>query len=91
MGQTKNSLKERFKSHFYQISHDPKKTEVSRHFNRKDHSQLKDVQIHILEFIHSNTERAETKDKRLHREFDWIHRMRSQIPKGLNSIDTTTY
>ena len=91
VGQTKNSLKERFKSHFYQIAHDPKKTEVSRHFNQKNHSRLDDVQIHILEFVHSNIERADTKEKRLHREFDWIHRMRSQIPKGLNSIDSTTY
>ena len=91
VGQTKNSLKERFKSHFYQIAYDPKKTEVSRHFNQKNHSRLDDVQIHILEFVHSNIERADTKEKRLHREFDWIHRMRSQIPKGLNSIDSTTY
>ena len=88
VGQTKNSLKERFKSHFYQITHDPEKTEVSRHFNRGNHDKLKDVKIHILEFIHSNTERVETKDTRLNREFDWIHRMRCQIPKGLNAIDS---
>ena len=87
-GQNKNSLKERFKSHFYQIKNDYRKTEVSRHFNREDHGGLEDVKIHILEFIHSKTERDVTKDSRLHREFDWIHRMRSQIPKGLNSIDS---
>ena len=88
MGQTKNSLKE---SHFYQIAHDPKKIEVARHFNRADHDKLKDVQIHILEFIHSNTERAETKETRLQQEFAWIHRMHSQIPEELNSIDSFNY
>ena len=77
VGQTKNSLKERFKSHFYQIAHDPNKTEVARHFNWADHDKLKDVQIHILEFIHSNTDRSKTKETRLQWEFDWIHRMRS--------------
>ena len=88
VGQTKNSLKERFKSHFYQISHDPKKTEVSRHFNRADHDKLENVKIHVLDFMYGNIERRDTKEKRLQREFDWIHRMRSQIPKGLNSIDS---
>ena len=88
VGQTKNSLKERFKSHFYQIAHDREKTEVSRHFNQVTHEKLKDVEIHILEFVHASTERDNTKDKRTQLEFDWIHRMRSQIPKGLNSIDS---
>ena len=88
VGQTKNGLKEWFKSHFYQITHDPEKNEVSRHFNRGNHEKLKDVKIHILEFIHSNPERAETKDTQLNCEFDWIHRMRCQIAKGLNSIDS---
>ena len=88
VGQTKNSLKERFKSHFYQIAHDREKTEVSRHFNQGTHEKLKDVEIHILEFVHASTEHDNTKDKRTQLEFDWIHRMRSQIPKGLNSIDS---
>ena len=88
VGQTKNNLKERFKSHFYQIVHDHEKTEVSRHFNSGNHEQLKDVKIHILEFVHASTDRENTKDVRARLEFDWIHRMRTQIPKGLNSIDS---
>ena len=36
VGQTKNSLKQRFQGHFYQIVHDAEKTEVSRHFNGMD-------------------------------------------------------
>ena len=88
VGQTKNSLKERFKSHFYQIVHDREKTEVSRHFNQGTHEALKDVEIHVLDFVRASTYRTDTKDKRAQLEFDWIHRMRSQIPKGLNSIDS---
>ena len=40
VGQTKNSLKQRFQGHFYQIAHDVEKTEVSRHFKGNGHQGI---------------------------------------------------
>ena len=88
VGQTKNSLKQRFQSHFYYIAHDAEKTEVSRHFNRDGHKGLDDVSIRVLEFIHHGPQSEGAVDTRLSKEFDWIHRIRSQIPLGMNAIDS---
>ena len=89
VGQTKNSLKQRFQCHFYQEVHDVEKTELSRHFNRNGHQGLTDVEIHVLDFIHLSTNKDATIDIRLGREFDWIHRLHCIIPKGFNSLDGT--
>ena len=87
VGQTKNSLKQRFQGHFYQIAHDAEKIEVSRHFNGNGHQSIKDVGIHILDFVHQTIIKSSTTNIRLGLEFDWIHRLHCLIPKGLNSLD----
>ena len=89
VGQTKNSLKQRFQGHFYQVVHDVEKTEVYRHFNRNGHRGLEDVEIHEVNFIHLNITKKTTQEIRLGCEFDWIHRLHCLIPKGLNSLDGT--
>ena len=88
VGQTKNSLKERFQAHFYLIRHKKTDHEVARHFNTGSHRGIDDVQIHILTLINNDVKKEETKGIRLRTEFDWIHRLRTQIPLGLNTIDT---
>ena len=88
VGQTKNSVKKRFQAHFYQIAHEPQKTEVSRHFNQRDHHKLADVEISVLSFVHQGPDSEAALQMRLRLEFDWIHKLRSQIPLGLNSIDS---
>ena len=87
VGQTKNSLKQRFQGHFYLKAHDAEKTEVSRHFNGNGHQGIKDVGIHILDFVHQNITKSSTIDIILGLKFDWIHRLHCLIPKGLNSLE----
>ena len=84
---TKNSLKQRFQGQFYQIAHDAENTEVSRHFNGNGHHGIKDVGMHILDFVHQTITKSSTIDIRLGLKFDWIHRLHYLIPKGLNSLD----
>ena len=88
VGQTKNSLRQRFVSHFYLIGHKKNEHEVPRHFNAHDHRVIDDVEIHVLEFIKSDTQRPETKGIRLKSEYSWIQRLRTQIPLGKNTIDS---
>ena len=87
VGQTMNTVKKRFQGHFYLMKHKKEDHEVSRHFNQPDHKGLDDVEIHILWFINHDAKKDETKNIRLRYEFDWIHRLRTQIPLGLNTID----
>ena len=87
VGRTKNSLKQRFQGHFYQIAHDAEKTEVSRHFNRNGHHGMGDVEIHILDFVQQATAKSSTTDISMGLECDWIHRLHCLILKGLNSLD----
>ena len=88
VGQTMNTVKKRFQSHFYLIKHKKDDHEISRHFNQHDHHLLDDVKIHILWFINHDAKKDYTKNLRLKYEFDWIHSLRTQIPLGLNTIDT---
>ena len=83
-----NTLKKRFQGHFYLIKHQKVEHEVPRHFNSPKHRGLHDVEIHVLQFINYDTKKDGTKSHRLKTEFDWIHRLRTQIPLGLNTIDT---
>ena len=88
VGQTKNSVRQRFVSHFYLIGHKKTEHEVSRHFNSHDHRGIHDVEIHVLEFIKSDVQKPETRSYRLRSEYSWIQRLRTQIPLGMNTIDT---
>jgi len=88
VGQTKNTIKERFKSHFYSISHPDKvDTSVSRHFSVPDHQGLDNVLIYVLEYIKSPQNSKASQRARDEREKTWMHRLASIAPLGLNSAD----
>ena len=88
VGQTKNSIKERFKCHFYSITNLKKsETVVGRHFSTNNHQQLDDVQIYVLEFIQLGNETRASQRLRDETERKWIHKLQSTAPLGLNSAD----
>lgn len=87
VGQSQNTLSERFKGHFAAILYHPEKTEVSRHFNQPDHKGLDDVKIHIVDFIYLNGNTTEGLYIRNHIEMNWIHRLHSQFPMGMNAME----
>jgi len=88
VGQTKNSIKERFKCHFYSIAHpETSETTVGRHFSAPDHNGLEDVTIHVLEFIHIPKDTPASLRFRDESERIWMHRLASIAPLGLNSAD----
>ena len=51
VGQTKNTLAQKFSSHFFNIRHKKQTDGVSLHFSRDDHSGTADVSINIVQFI----------------------------------------
>ena len=88
VGQTKNAIKERFKCHFYSITHpESSETSIGRHFSANHHQGINDVLIHVLEFIQSPPESPASQRIRDETERKWIHRLASIAPLGLNSAD----
>jgi len=88
VGQTKNTIKERFKSHFYSITNPLKSdTTVGRHYSDSSHNGLDDVQIFVLEYIRAPQQTAASQGIRNDSEMKWIHRLSSIAPLGLNSAD----
>ena len=87
VGQTKNRLMDRFQGHFYNIGHNRLMSEIGRHFNTNGHKGLEDVEIHILDFIHAHPEGKKSKHLRDLIEYNWIQRLHTNTPTGLNIMD----
>ena len=47
------------------------------------------MEIHILDFIFSHPKADHSVTLRLQIEFNWIHRLRTMLPSGLNTKDKT--
>ena len=87
VGQTKNRLMDRFQTHFYNIAYNRPGSEIAKHFNKPGHRGLEDVEIHILDFIHAHPTGRRSKILRDVIEFNWIQRLHSNAPVGLNTMD----
>ena len=91
VGQTKRRIMDRFQDHFYKISRNIQGSDIAQHFNSTDHQGLADVEIHIVDFVHCNPESERAKKLRHTIEKNWIFRLKSQTPDGLNLIDAPVY
>ena len=84
VGQTMNALSSRFGTHYDLISSLSQIHSVSRHFSLSDHDGLNDIEIHIVDFIHARPRSPKGRALRDKIERNWIHRLRTQTPMGLN-------
>ena len=91
VGQTKNRLMDRFQAHFYNISHNRPRSEIGKHFNGPGHRGLEDIEIHILDFIHAHPAGNKSKYLRDLVEFNWVQRLHTNAPLGLNSMDPLSH
>ena len=64
---------------------------MGKHFNTEGHMGLQDVKIHIEDFIHCNPESRRAQTLRNLIEKNWMFKLQTQIPEGLNLIDAPTY
>ena len=91
VGQTKRRLMDRFQDHFHKISRNTPGSDIGAHFNSANHRGLEDVEIFVVDFIHCNPESESARKLRHMIEKNWIFRLRTQIPDGLNLIDAPVY
>ena len=86
VGQTKRKIKDRIREHLYYTNKKLYKSDVPCHFNSKD-GNIDNRKIHIVDFIyqHPESKRAKTLGNTL--EFNWVNRLRTQAPNGLNTLE----
>ena len=84
IGQTKRRLMDRFQDNFYKIGKNVSNSNIATHFNSQDHEGLDDVEISEVDFIHCSPASKIARRLRHKIEKNWIFRLRSQIPDGLN-------
>ena len=78
---------DRFQAHFYNIQYNKPKSDIEKHFNLPGHKGLEDVEIHILDVIHAHPLGNKSKHLMDLIEFNWIQRMHTNAPLGLNTMD----
>jgi len=78
---------DRFQSHFGNISREDTTTLINDHFNKLGHNGVKDMEIHIVEFIHADAKGETGKNLRLKLETAWISKLRTAFPIGLNYLE----
>ena len=86
VGQTKRKIKDSLREHIYGIKNQ-KETDVSYHFNTNGHHGIHDVKVYILDFIHAYPESRRAKSLRNTIEYNYIHRLGTSAPYGMNILD----
>ena len=76
-----------FQGHFYNVKKTSSDHIVGRHFNEPGHHGIDDMEIHILDFIHQSPESQGAAYLRDKIEMNWIHRLKTPTPKGLNVLE----
>ena len=61
--------------------------DVPTHFKLPGHHGKEDVTISVLDFVHKHPLSSRALELRLLIEFKWIHRLKTQTPKGMNTMD----
>ncbi len=80
---------DRMQAHFntIQFKNPKQQMDISRHFNQPGHNGHDDVMVHIVEFIYAFPEAKFSATLWDQREFKWMHRLRTQLPMGINTMD----
>ena len=86
VGQTKRKIKDRLREHIYGVKNQ-KDTDISYHFNTNGHSGKHDMKVYILDFIYTHPESKRAKSLRNTIETNWIQRLNTQSPIGMNILD----
>ena len=81
---------DRLQEHFY-LTEKKDSNEIAKHFNQEGHHGTEDMSVHIVDFIHLGPETLAGAELRDQIEMNWIHRLHSAQPIGLNTMDKPLY
>ena len=87
VGQTKRPFKKRLVEHFSDINKKDPNKPLGLHFGRANHPSTEVLEIYVLKFISSPPDSISGQKERDFHETQWIHRLKTSLPYGLNSMD----
>ena len=88
VGMTKRKLKQCLYEHLRNIRQGNLNDPIGRHFSKVPHNRdPSKVKVHVLSFITHPPDSRTALNMRLRFELDWIHRLRTTLPRGLNAMD----
>ncbi len=88
VGETSTTIMKRFQGHFDRIQRKVLNDDIGRHFNQDYHHGKDDLEIYVLDFVYCDPKVKYAKSLRLLIENNWIHKLRSQLPFGLNTMQS---
>ena len=60
---------------------------VGRHFNEQGHEGMDDMNAYVLQFAKGHPDSDRSLSHRLQLEQNWISRLRTKVPDGLNAFN----
>ena len=91
VGQTYRRVIDRVGEHFTKIRTAKLDTDMGLHYNSNNHQKLDDVEITVVDFIYSHPKSAYAEKLRNKIEKDWISKLRTQVPFGMNLADAPAF
>ena len=86
VGQTKRKIKDRIREHIHSVKKNNLTSDVPYHFNLEGHN-IDKMRVHIVDFIYEHPDSKKALSLRNTIEFNWIHRLQTSAPQGLNTLD----
>ena len=78
----------RMQGHFDRIQRQVLSDDIGKHLDTDRHNGKSDVELFVLDFVYCHPNDDYAKSLRLLLENKWIHRLRSQLPYGLNTMQS---
>ena len=89
IGETYRSVGERVSEHLKDIEHKRYgKSEVAYHFNQAGCTDIQNIKVYILDFVYEHPESKPANKLRKNIEWNWIQRLRTTIPLGMNIMES---
>ena len=85
VGQTKRKIKERIREHLYHTKKGVYNSDVAYHFDKS--CAAENLTVHIVDFIYEHPDSKRAKILRNKIEYNWVHKLKSVTPNGLNTQD----
>ena len=82
---------DRFQGHFGSVQINDPKSDIAKHYNSEGHAGTEDMKLHILDFISLSPDSKAGANIRDQIEFNWIHRLHTPQPMGLNIQDAVIH
>ncbi len=91
VGQTSTTIMKRLQGHVDRVKRKVLSDDIGRHFNLPGHNGKSDIELFVLDFVYTHPGSSYAQSLRLLIEHNWIHRLRTMLPMGLNTMQNVKF